>query len=84
MSFGRSPYYIYLDATHVNFAGEDLPISGFTRIPEAAIAQLIARICARGTDAVMEWVRKGVALNPQDFSDDFEVNVTGGWSHKPY
>lgn len=76
MSYGRAPYYIWADGRYVTFVGEG---GAILPVPYDAIGQFVARMIARGDDEVNEWIARGVALRPEDFTDDFRVTVTGGW-----
>lgn len=83
MSYGRmppNPCYIWGGKTHLNFWGPHG--EWHAEVPYDAIAQFVARMAARGDEEINKWIQRGVALDPDAFSDDFRVTVTGGW--RPY
>lgn len=70
MSYGRTPYYIYLDSgglMHFHYPqndGEHNEYQLANAVPKEVIAQLIASIAWRGTEHLQEWIDEGVALRP--------------------
>jgi hypothetical protein len=85
MSYGRSPHYIY---SSTSIDGEDVVVFhthlSTVTIPREALAQFVARLAARGTrpdgsSELSSLVAEGVALAPDDFSNDFAVSIVGGF-----
>lgn len=84
MSYGRTPYYIYVWDEGVTFIrlqdfdGKGLPLTNAT-VPEEALAQFIASIAARGTEHLQLWIDQGKALRENALPSDLAVQVSGSY-----